>query len=400
MKVLVLPSWYPPDKGSFFREQSLAIARAGIEIDVLSLRIKGIREITKEPSLLLKRRIVKNHDNGIDVYRAIYLKYPLTEKYNIAPWAKRVLYFFERYIAANGFPDLIHVHGSLRAGYAASIIYEKYNIPYIVTEHSGIFVENNPVAQRQIKPFYKEFLQKALKNASKVILVSDKLRRVILDIEPSISNRIVVIPNFIDTNIFTPLSVTLPEKPFIFLSIGHLEHLKGMDILINAFSILKKRITHPVMLKIGATGSQISKLKSQASNLGIEQDVVFSGRRLSRSEVNTYMQNSHAFVLASRFEAFGVVLVEAMATGLPVISTRSGGPEEIINKESGYLVDLEDPDGLAEAMECMIVNYRLFDRRAIRDQAIKKYSRESNLSKIIGVYDEVLSKSRLEPGKK
>ncbi len=388
MKILIIPSWYPPDGGSFFREQSESIAKTGIDIDVFAQRIKGLRDIIKDP-LLLTQKLQKYNENELNVYRNIYIKYPLTEKYNILPWSKKILKLFEVYISKEGLPDLVHAHSSLWAGYAAAIISEKYNIPYIVTEHRSIFVENNPIAQRNIKPFYKEIVSKSLKNASKIILVSNTLRKVLQEMEPSIHDRTVTIPNFININTYKPPVNKLPGTPFIFSSISHLEHVKGMDVLIKAFSIIKNRISFPIILKIGGTGRQLSNLKSQAKQLGVEKDIIFSGRRLTRQEVATFMQNSHAFVLASRFEAFGVVLIEAMATGLPIISTRSGGPAEIINNETGYLVDIEDPIKLAEAMESMINNYHNFDQSVIRKQAIQKYSIESTIPKIIEIYKEV-----------
>ncbi len=388
MKVLVLPSWYPPDKGSFFREQSEAIANAGIDIDVLSLRIKGIRDVVADLSLL-KKGLKKTTENNIDVYRAIYYKYPLTEKHNIRPWAKKLSYLFGKYVKKHGAPDLIHVHSSLWAGLAASIICERYKVPYVLTEHRSIFVENNPIAKSRIKPFYHTVVSEALKKARKVILVSNKLERVLTEMEPSAKEKMVKIPNFINTGTFTLPDKQIPDKPFIFSSLSHLEHVKGMDVLIRAFSILKKNRSTPVVLRIGGTGSEMTKLKSLAYELGVEKDIYFTGK-LTREQVVAHMQNSHAFVLASRFEAFGVVYIEAMATGRPIIATKSGGPEEIVNKENGYLVELEDHVELAGAMEKMIESYNNFDPAKIRQQVIEKYSRESTVSKVIDVYKNTL----------
>ncbi len=390
MKVLIVPSWYPPDGGSFFKEQAQAVAETGISTDVLSLRIKGIRDIVKDRSLLSDRKLKKSRENGIDVYRAIYTKFPLTEKYNIHPWSEKLLRLFEVYTEEEGLPDLIHVHSSLWAGNGAALIKEKYDIPYVLTEHRSRFVENNQFAQRRIKPFHKPVISKALKSASKIILVSNKLRKSLLEIEPSVSQRMVVIPNFIDTSSFRPAEKQLPAEPFRFFSLGNLEHVKGMDILIEAFGILKKNIDTPVKLKIGGRGSLMAALKNQTRRAGIENDIIFTGK-LTRSQVIDQMQNSHAFVLASRFEAFGVVFIEALATGLPVISTKSGGPEEIINNENGFLAELEDPIKLAETMEYMIKNYHRFDLSTIRHQAVKNYSHKSTAKNITDIYNEVLN---------
>ncbi len=390
MKVLILPSWYPPDGGSFFEEQSRAVAATGVSTDVLSLRIKGVKDFINDRSLL-NRGLRKSRENDINVYRAVYSKFPLTEKHNIYPWSVKLLRLFEAYSEEQGLPDLIHAHSSLWAGFAAALISEKYGIPYVLTEHRSRFVENNDMAKSLVKPFHKPVISRALKGASKLILVSGKLKKALLQIEPEVSRRIAIIPNFIDTSIFTPPEKPLPPKPFIFFSLGNLEHVKGMDVLIDAFYILKKNFSGAAVLKIGGKGNQTDALKKRSVRYGIHNDILFTGK-LSRNQVMYHMQDSHAFVLASRFEAFGVVFIEAMASGLPVISTKSGGPEEIINDQNGYLVELENPVKLAEAMESMISNYHNFDLQAIRQQAVKNFGQENVVKKITDIYNEVLNK--------
>jgi glycosyltransferase involved in cell wall biosynthesis len=86
------------------------------------------------------------------------------------------------------------------------------------------------------------------------------------------------------------------------------------------------------------------------------------------------MQQANLFILPSRFEAFGVVLIEAMATGCPVISTYSGGPEYIVKEHSGILVEPEDPAGLEKAMEHVYDNYSSYDPEKIRQEVVDLYS--------------------------
>ncbi len=389
MKVLVIPSWYPPDGGSFFREQSEAIAQQGVKIDVLSLRIKGIKDIFKNPLLIKKRNILKNKEDNLNVFRAVFFKYPLTEKYNIKPWSKKLLRIFERYVKKEGYPDVIHIHSCLWAGYAASMIAKKYNIPYVLTEHRSRFVENNVFAQKKVKPFHVECVKKSLKDASKIILVSEKLKKTLLNIEPEIGNRTIVIPNFIDTGFFKPNDIELPKRPFVFFSLGNLVYTKGMDILIKAFAILKQNYKQDVLLKIGGGGNELSKLKKLTAKYGLMQDIDFKGS-LTRQQVVDEMNNSHAFVLATRFEAFGVVLIEAMSCGLPVVCTKSGGPENIINPENGYIVPVNAPTELAIAMQSMIENYSNFDKEKIRDDVIEKYGQDNVANRVISVYKELV----------
>jgi len=102
----------------------------------------------------------------------------------------------------------------------------------------------------------------------------------------------------------------------------------------------------------------------------------FEGQ-MERETVKQRMQESQAFVLASRFEAFGVVFIEAMACGIPVIGTYSGGPPDFVENQHGILVEADSPSELAEAMQEIKNRYQSFNRENIRADAVSKFSREA-----------------------
>ena len=111
---------------------------------------------------------------------------------------------------------------------------------------------------------------------------------------------------------------------------------------------------------------------------------------LDRDKVRETMWKANAFVLPSYFETFGVVLIEAMATGLPVISTKCGGPEDFITSDVGYLVSPGDIEGLAKAMINLLDNYSSFDSIEISKIIRNKFSYEAVASSLSNIYNKIL----------
>ncbi|MFT4177981.1 MAG: glycosyltransferase [Thermomonas sp.] len=136
---------------------------------------------------------------------------------------------------------------------------------------------------------------------------------------------------------------TLPT----FIAMGRLEHQKGFDVLIDAFALVKQRTQ--ARLVIFGQGSLREKLQAQIDRLGLKEDIALAGHT---DHPMTQMGAAHAFVLSSRFEGFGLVLVEALAAGTRVIATDCDyGPSEILeNGRFGSLVPVENAEALADAM--------------------------------------------------
>jgi glycosyltransferase involved in cell wall biosynthesis len=101
------------------------------------------------------------------------------------------------------------------------------------------------------------------------------------------------------------------------------------------------------------------------------------------------MQESNCFILTSSYEAFGVVLIEAMSTGLPVIATRSGGPESILDDSCGYLVEPGSTGELMEAMLKMINEYDRFNQQNIRDRTLQYYGSDIIAKKYLEVFEHI-----------
>lgn len=388
-RILIIPSWYPPDGGYFFREHSEAIRKKGWQVDVLVNRVVGVRKL-----LAAGIRVLGSggaHDeNGLRVFRSVFPKLPGSEKMNIRRWARFTRKQYAAYARKFGAPDLILVHSVTWAGYAASLIHKKYGIPYIVVEHRSFFVWSTPEARKMVQPYYLPFFKEAYKNCSRLVPVSESLMTGLRALMPWIDEKVEIIPNMIREEMFLPPSAPRGTRPFVFFWAGRLEHVKGIDLLMKAIAALESRTDTDFTVRLAGRGSLRRPLEEQAESLGIGSRVVFLGR-ITREEIQREMQMANCFVLPTRYEAFGAVLIEAMATGLPVIATRSGGPQFIVNETSGVLIDPEKVDQLSAAMLKMIRDYRSFDPAVIRQETLRKYGEAEVMERYHRLFQEIIS---------
>jgi glycosyltransferase involved in cell wall biosynthesis len=141
-------------------------------------------------------------------------------------------------------------------------------------------------------------------------------------------------------------------------------------------------------LVIGGDGPDRQKLEQLAKTLNVTEYCHFVGA-LNRDQVRERMQSCDVFVLPSLHESFGVVLGEAMACGKPVIATRCGGPEFVVNQETGVLVELAKPQAVADAMTDFIKDRISFDPQAVRNSVVKRFSPEAFVRNVSAVYEQV-----------
>jgi len=374
IKILVIPSWYLPDGGGFFKDHAEALNSREFSVDVLVNRVLGITRHSLY-QILISRRFRESIEGPLRVLRSGYLKWPLMEKRNLKGWVNKYIDIYEKYQKKYGNPDIIIAHSAIWAGYVACRLKELYGIPYILVEHRSRFARDVAAAQKMIREWYFPYIRCSLVKADKIITVSEAIDNQLISISPGIRNKISTIPNLIDTDFFT-----LPEKrrdrePFIIISFGILEYVKGFDILIRAFAEFVKKYDGEFFLRIGGRGTKFRKLNKLARELGVGDRVSLHGY-VPREEVKREMQMANLFVLPSRFEAFGVVLIEAMATGCPVLSTYSGGPEFIVKDQVGMLVEPDNVNALVKAISDIYENYENYEPEPIRQIVIENYTKE------------------------
>ena len=143
------------------------------------------------------------------------------------------------------------------------------------------------------------------------------------------------------------------------------------------------------MLIIG-NGTERKRLESLISRHQLQQNIHLLGQK-KQSEINALLGQADIFVLASRSETFGVVYIEAMACGLPVIATRCGGPEEFVNEKNGLLVPVDDVDALAAAIQHMYEHHQDYDRQAIADECQARFSSKVIATQLTEIFNQVIS---------
>lgn len=380
MNILIIPSWYStkdnPTNGSFFREQAHALKESGHNVIVAFVEVRLFSKINK------KERVEISDDNGIKTYRIVQGKLPKTGNVGTAIAFRQGLKKIYREIIKEEKIDIVHLHSCIWGGIGGTYMSKKLKVPFIITEHSSYY------GRFKVNFIESQLIKYTLKNADKVISVSSYLKGIV---SKYYKDDITIIPNMVDCNKF--LSHKLNNKntcdKFTFLSLCYLKKNKGVDILIKAFSKYFK--DENVELIVAGDGPERDNLEKLAVKLGVSDKVKFKGA-LSRDKVKKEMSNCDIFALTSRFETFGVVLIEALSSGKPVISTRNGGANDIVNDFNGVLVDVDNINELGKKMYYMYKNYNSYDSYRIRNDCINKYSKEVIIKKLSQIYNEIHGK--------
>ena len=386
MHVLVLPSWYPtryqPLGGIFFKEQAVAVQRAGARVGVIYPDFRGVRTLAQGKLRQPYFGIQTTDEGGIPTVRSYHWAIPKLPRLARRRWVEQAYKLFRRYTERFGMPDLVHAHSALWAGVAAASLKERCGVPYVLTEHSSAY------ARDLVKLQEVTYVQTAFREAGCAVAVSEALAANVKRYVGAAVDDITVIPNMVDTDFFTLPSEPQTDHPFRFLVVAFLTANKGIDVLIRAFAQVQKR--HPdVLLEVGGDGEQRGELEALAASLGVQANVRFLGA-LSRTQVRDAMQQANCFVLPSYVETFGIVLVEAMTTGLPVVATRCGGPEGFVTPEVGRLVEPGEVGQLAEALEAVYLDPAQYTAAGSRAFAVGRFHSEAVADKLLDVYDRVV----------
>lgn len=374
IKVLIIPSWYPPDGGGFFRDHAEAVNNEEFEVHVLVTRFLSI---TKNSLSRLLGSIKKRSETegGVYVQRQGFIKIPLLTKQSLLLWKQVYVRQINKYIAEFGKPDILIVHSAMWAGIVARVISLKHKIPFILVEHRSLLVTGQHITAPVLKSWQVAWLRDVYQSSDKIVPVSNSLIETIRTIAPGVEERITVIPNMIGPLFMPEFAGNKKRNVFVYISFGILEKRKGFRYLLEAFKMIIDNFEGNFQLRIGGRGSEAESLQKYAGQLKISDKVFFLGR-VPRELVRKEMEGANVFVLPSLSESFGVVLIEAMATGLPVISTRSGGPEFIINSSNGLLVDPGNSVELYNAMSEIYLGYKKYDSKRIRFEVLEKFGPE------------------------
>lgn len=397
MKVLVISHMYPSSfneiAGMFVHEQVKALVAKGVEIQVVSpvpwtpFPINYLSSKWKKYSAVPEKAVYE----GINIWYPRYLTFP--RAWLFASSGQR-MYLGIKDVVLKIYKefqfDLIHANVALPDGYAGMKIAIKYKKPLIVTIHGqDLYVTINKNRS------CKTALFDVFKKADRVILVSKKLKE-ISDNNVGFTNKTVVIGNGVSVNDILKAENIMLNRNFLgyktILSASYLITRKGIDFNLKAIAQLINKYPNLKYLIIG-DGPEMRHLKELSSNLGINEHVEFLGQ-LSHEKVLVYMAKANIFSLPSWDEAFGVVYVEAMAQGKPVIGCKGEGIEGFVEHgKTGMLVKPKDVDSLVKAIDYLLSHpdeAKAMGERA-RKLVLEKYTWEKNAEKTIEVYKEILN---------
>ncbi len=394
MHIMFVPSWYPTDPGdawgSFFREQALALRQYGMNVGVIT---PAMRSPTSLGAWTGPFGIREEFDEGGPTLRYHGVKlFSWHHALNMRFWESTGLRTFERYRIRHGMPDILHVHCTIFGLVWAAAIHRRYGLPFVVTEHSSEF------ALGEVRPRLMSYLTTAIQSADRCFGVSRALCARLAIQMPFDSNRgWEVMPNLVSSSFNSQLvsvRAHLDGSVFTFLNVAGLKRLKGQHHLLKAFAQVAQSSNAMLRLRIAGGGPEQEALARLAQDLGISDRVTFLGN-CSRTKVVQEMAACDVFVLSSNYETFGVVVIEALMSGKPVISTRCGGPEDVVvPDEDGFLVEKDSPEALAAAMLQIHAEYGRFDAQAIHQRCASRFSEQAFAHRHAEVYSSVVSSAR------
>jgi len=390
MNILIIPAFFRtkknPTLGSFFWDQALALKRAGHKVtlfysdtysvkcmkDYITYKEESVSQ--KEGIMIYRRRFFCPLKHGMEGYREIF--------------AKGILQLYEKYCTEVGRPDIIHAHCCVWAGYAAMRLSQKISVPYVITEHATLF----ELHKDQIRGANDSCIRQAFANAAKVICVSRAFAKLISEYRNS--NDIEVIGNVVDFEQFKPCACESHQE-MRFLTVCYMNtndqlKKKGIDILLKAWKDFSTKY-NTAKLFIGGGGQAAQKAIEWCREYDILDSVSFLGT-LNRAQVVSYMQQCDCFVLPSRYETFGVVYVEAMACGKPVIAVANGGPDDFVKDFNGMLIAPNDVVGLQHALERMYGRYKKYDSDMIRTFVQNQFSEQAISQQLEQTYQQVIER--------
>lgn len=366
-RILWLASWYPdrvdPLSGDFIERHARAVS-ALHEVTVLYIRKDHLRRMPG--NIFIEERSYGPHGKAVILYYKP-LRWRLLDR---CLSGLRYLYFYRRligrYLAEQGRPHLVHVHVAYRAGLMALYLKWRHSLPFVVSEHWTVFVPGAKPGWQDLSLFSRWLLRKVYKHSAGCTAVSDWLCRLLQQRFTILGP--VRIGNVVNDEIFYPEAGR--RDLFTFLHVSTLGYQKNPEQMLEAVSIAKRLTAVPFQLIV--YGPALDELKRLAEALGIT-GVVHFRNEVPQETLAAEMRRADALILYSRYETFGCVVIEAFASGVPVIVSDIPPMREIVDAHNGVLVAVDRPDLLAEKMVWMMQHRSDYDTQRLVDSA-KAYS--------------------------
>lgn len=397
-KVIIIPSWYPtpsnPIAGSFFREQALLMSNdfdikilIGKEID--SNKLFFIKYII--PRLIKGNISFSKNENYISPPQVLSFNCFISSR--IFPYSTNHNLIFNQYKKVleslikdmNWKPDLIHGHCTYKGGIVAVDLGKEFSIPTIITEHFG------PFLLHRYPRFYIEKILISLQNTDKLISIStDKMRIINMH---GIQREQIVFGNFVDERIFTLPNKKKKSNVFRILIVAYLDFIKDLPTF---FAAIYEMIRHGhdsirATIIVGGLGGNLSKnaYENFAKEHGVYKYCSFV-YKVPREQMSLYYENNDVLVSTSIAEGCQVSVLEALACGLPVVSTANGSFEDIVTPYNGIMIKIKDFKAIAQALIKIKNGEIKFDRNKIRENVVEKHGSTAFRNRMKNIYENTM----------
>ena len=376
MNILHLLSWFPrpddPTLGNFCVRMIDALPEACHSV---ILSVCDGKDMTKSYEI---KEIAGAHYTHVQ----IYIRPP---KINAVRKLKMLRMYQAglKYIKKHFFePDLVHLHVTYPLGQVALLWKKLFGYKYVLTEHWTIYQpQNKDVLVGKLK----RKIVKIANNAELIMPVSLDLQHCMEG--HGVHNRFQVIYNLVNTDIFRLCEAKTENKKKM-LHISTLrDEAKNFSGILRTIERLKQQRTDFKLHVIHDYDAP--EFKAFVKEHHLEDCVIFHGKKTSVKVAEAY-QKADFFVLFSNFENLPCVIVEAFASGVPVLSTAVGGIAEILSPKRGILIPQDDEEALLQGMNQMLDHCREYDHEAIRDYAIKTFAAQNIGRQIFEVYEKVV----------
>jgi glycosyltransferase involved in cell wall biosynthesis len=364
-----------PFGGCFTMAQAAALRAAGHRVSVLYDHWLMPDEVWP---WLLRRLTETSHHPSIPIIDVVSpFGLPLLSRYAVGLRAGALIRAFKRYIERYGRPDVLHAHFDYTGGIICRKLSRLYGIPFGITEHSSYYLSNTVPRLRH------RALTLAWKNASFRIAVSETLADTIARSHCLQRTSIDVVGNTLRDDFVCGSGSSPKDNIFRLCCVGALIARKRFDLAIESTRILARE-GRAIRLTIVGEGPNEQRLRRSAA-AGELGSVEFVGAR-SSSDLRELLLGQHALVISSDHETFGVVGIEALACGLPVVSTRCGGPSSYISSDNGVLVKKGSATALADGVRSLMDQYELYDRQALQASALSTYGAQAIADRLVAIY--------------
>ena len=395
----LFPSSHSDPSRSFVHDEAYALARNGLAIHVA--RWSHIRGRLPAGSRVIDGVFV--HDvkfTLVDFFFSLPNFFELPRSY-ISRLKEAVILLsysrgVEKLVRKHGV-DIIHAHFAYPEGFVGLIVKKRTGRPLLVTLH-GVDILTEPTVNYgcRLDPEIDHVVRRVLSEADRVIAASTSTYKTALRLGCTRS-KLALIPNAVDVKRFDSgidkfrarRKLGLTDKPTVFTLRAH-EPQKGIEYLIRAVPPVLREVPNANFV-IGGEGSLRGYHESLAEEIGVSANVVFAGG-ISHDQLPYFYSACDVFVIPSVVEAFGLVTIEAMACGKPVVGTNVGGiPDTIAEGMNGFLVKPRDPESLAERITLLLESPRLRERmgKAGREIAERKFSMAERIDKILRLYESL-----------